>query len=567
MSKTCLILGSFLMCLDLAWATKKPALIPRYQAGEMLIKLRGDRTQTKIMQWLNLKIGKNTVQKIQALKTDQRLQKLKLFRDSDFKKVMELLKKSPWVEYAEPNYLYKALEGEPPEVPPEVPPEIPNDTDFQKLWGLHNTGQPDFSGQVGFPGADISILPLWKKGVTGSKGVIVAVIDTGVEWDHTDLVDNVYTNPIESGANAVNGKDDDGNGFIDDVHGWNFAAHTNNSKDDHGHGTHVSGTIGAMGNNGLGVVGVNWQVSILPVKFLTSSGSGTLTDAIEAINYARIMGAKIMSNSWGGGGFSQAMQDAILSAKNAGVLFIAAAGNDGSDNDALPSYPASYPLDNVISVAATDNQDKLASFSNYGARTVHLAAPGVRIYSTVKDGGYTQMSGTSMATPHVSGIAALLWAANPEWTFEDLKLRMIKTSTPIHILRKKVLAHGRVSASNAYYNIIPPTDEPNEVDWISEAQSIESPHPYGNNQDLTWTIQKTGVKYLRVFFEKVNTEKTYDKVFIEDSLGGVGDELSGNYSDYTSDYVKGEVLKIRLKTDLSVTDYGFKVSKIQYIPK
>ncbi|MBI4925823.1 MAG: S8 family serine peptidase, partial [Bdellovibrio sp.] len=440
----------------------------------------------------------------------------------------------------------------------------PNDLDFSKLWGLYNTGQKDSAGQIGVPGSDIGVLPLWDQGLLGSHDIIVAVIDTGVQWDHPDLKENIYVNP---GEIAGNGKDDDGNGFVDDVSGWNFITKQGNSQDDNGHGTHVSGTIGALGNNETGVVGVNWHVSILPIKFLSESGSGTLEDAVEAIRYATKMKAKIMSNSWGGGGFSQAMLDTIVEARNAGILFVAAAGNSATDNDSTPMYPASYSAENVIAVAATDNQDKLADFSCFGKKTVHVAAPGVNIYSTLKGSSYDTYSGTSMATPHISGIAALLWSANPDWTFDVIKQRLIQTSTPIRALKSKVTARGRVNIFNAYYNIIPPNDEPGENEWFTEDRALESEHPYKDNQNLTWTIEKSGVKYLRVYFEKVSVEKRYDHVYVEDAVGIAVNDLTGSFQNYTSDYVDGEVIKIRLKTDVNITDYGFKITKIQYVPK
>lgn len=552
---------SLALCLSLfqtpAHAKKIIRKTPQHVSGEFIVKIKpGLRLQeAQILSTLQKSLKTSAVLSLNKFITDSSLQKIRISKDSDLQKAIELLKKNPAIAYAEPNYIYHAFDD-----------GTPNDTDFQKLWGMKNLGQADSGGQIGTVGADINVLPLWQKGITGNSNVLVAVIDTGIDWDHPDLAKHIYTNPGEVGANSINGKDDDGNGFIDDVHGWNFAAKNNNSRDDHGHGSHVSGTIGGVANNALGVAGVNWDVSLLPVKFLTASGSGTLADAVDAINYAHLMKVQIMSNSWGGGGFSQAMQDAIQAAKKDGILFIAAAGNDSSDNDTAPAYPASYPVDNVISVAATDNQDHLASFSNYGLRTVHVAAPGVKIYSTIKGGAYDTYSGTSMATPHVAGIAALLMSAHPEWSIAEIKDRLVKTSSPIAGLRKKVQAKGRVNAANAYYNFIPPTDDPDESLWQDEARVVESPHPYDNNQDLSFTIQKAGVRYLRIVFEKISVERTYDHVTVLDPAGNALDDVSGIANLYVSDYVKGDTLKIRLKTDASVTDYGFKVSKIQYIP-
>ncbi|NDD93079.1 hypothetical protein EBZ37_13485 [bacterium] len=252
---------------------------------------------------------------------------------------------------------------------------------------------------------------------------------------------------------ATNGVDDDGNGFIDDVHGWNFAAKSSNSSDDQGHGSHCAGTIGGSGNNSIGVAGVNWQVTMMPVKFLDAQGGGTLQGAVEAINYARTMGAKIMSNSWGGGGASQALKEAIEKARDAGILFVAAAGNDGTDNDSRPVYPAAYPVENVLAVSAVDNQGGLADFSNFGKKTVHVAAPGVNVMSSTKGSSYRSLSGTSMACPHVSGVGALLLSINPSMSYSELKERIMKTSQPLASVRRKVVSRGMVSAYNAINNI------------------------------------------------------------------------------------------------------------------
>ena len=292
----------------------------------------------------------------------------------------------PKVEYIEPNYIFEM-------------DEIPNDPRFSELWGMLNTGQTG-----GTAGADIMATNAWDV-FTGSSQVVVGVIDTGVDYLHPDLAANIYSNPGEIPGNGI---DDDNNGFVDDTRGWDFINGDNDPMDDNGHGSHVSGTIGGRGNNGIGVAGVNWNVRIMPLKFLSAGGSGSSADAVSCIEYATMMGAKLTSNSWGGGGFSQALYDAIQDAQTAGSLFIAAAGNSSSNTDVSPHYPSSYDLDNIIAVAATDHNDNLASFSSYGATTVDIAAPGVDILSSVPGNAYALLSGTSMATPHVAGAGALL---------------------------------------------------------------------------------------------------------------------------------------------------------------
>jgi subtilisin family serine protease len=336
-------------------------------------------------------------------------------------------RKNPRIVRVEPNYKVRLL-------------AIPNDPLFTNLWALKNTGQTG-----GTPNADIDAVPAWDI-TTGSEDVIIAVIDTGIDYLHPDLAENIWTNPYEIPDNGI---DDDHNGFIDDVHGYDFVKNDGDPMDEHSHGTHVSGTIGGRGNNGVGVTGINWQCRIMACRFLDKNGSGSIADAIDAVNYAVANGARILSNSWGGGGYSSAMAAAITNARDNGVLFVAAAGNDASDTDIYPNYPSCYPIENVIAVAATDDSDELAYFSNYGKTTVHLAAPGVSILSSVLNGGYTWYSGTSMATPHVSGVAALLLAHDPTMSVYELKSRLMWTGDPISSLGTKTVTGRRLNAYNA----------------------------------------------------------------------------------------------------------------------
>ena len=352
----------------------------------------------------------------------------------DLAAVRRKLLKDPNVEYVEPDY----------EVKLQV---VPNDEKFSELWGMNNTGQTG-----GTVDADIDAPEAWDI-FTGVSCVLVGVIDTGIDYTHPDLADNVWTNPAEIPGNGL---DDDGNGYIDDVHGWDFHNRDGDPMDDHSHGTHCSGTIAGRGNNSIGVAGVCWKARLAGLKFISANGSGYNSNAVEAIEYATANGIRITSNSWGGGGYSQSMKDAIDAAGAAGGLFIAAAGNDTNNNDAEPSYPASYTCDNIIAVAAADHKDTLAWFSNWGKTSVDLAAPGVSILSTVINGGYAKYSGTSMATPHVAGVAALLRAYSPNTTVEQIKAAIMTGTDPIPALADITVTGGRLNACKALLNTPPP---------------------------------------------------------------------------------------------------------------
>ena len=250
---------------------------------------------------------------------------------------------------------------------------------------------------------------------------------------------------------------DDEIGSINDLHGFNADENQADPMDENGHGTHCAGVIGAEGDNNEGIAGINWQVEIMALKFLGRSGFGSTKNAIESINYAidrkrNGVNVKIISASWGSTAKSKALEDAIRAAGEEGILFVAAAGNDATDNDKRAHYPSNYKLPNVISIAATDRNDNLASFSNYGAKTVHIAAPGKDIASTWLKNGYRDASGTSMATPQVSGVAALILAANPEMNVGQLREKLLKSVDPIESLSGKIVSGGRINAAKALAN-------------------------------------------------------------------------------------------------------------------
>lgn len=331
------------------------------------------------------------------------------------------------IRYAEPDYLRSTN-------------ALPNDPSFANLWGLHNTGQ-----NGGLEDADIDAPEAWTI-TTGSHAVKVAIIDSGIDQTHPDLLPNLWTNPHEIPGNGI---DDDGNGYIDDIRGWDFVNDDAIPNDDNSHGTHCAGTVGAAGNNGAGVTGVNWAVSLIGLKFLNAAGNGATSDAVEAIAYATSLGVHIMSNSWSGEGYSTALKEAIDAAGDAGILFIAAAGNSGSYLEFYPEYPASYDSANLITVTATNRLDALASFSNYGEVSVDIAAPGEDVYSTIPGGGYGYNSGTSMACPHVAGACAILLAHRPSLTHLTLRDLILDSSDALPVLAGKTTSGGRLNLHSA----------------------------------------------------------------------------------------------------------------------
>ncbi|MCG2721316.1 MAG: S8 family serine peptidase [Thermodesulfovibrionales bacterium] len=330
--------------------------LPRYLPGEILVKFKTG-TLSHTINTLNHAMGAATVRELKHIG----VQRILLSDVMDLQETLASYRSNADVEYAEPNYIVRKA-------------VIPNDPGFAQEWGLSNTGQT--GGSVD---ADIDAPEAWDI-ITGSNDILIAVIDTGVADGHPDLAANVWQNTKEIPANGI---DDDGNGYVDDVYGWDFIDNDGYPEDLDSHGTHVAGIIASQGNNGAGGSGVMWSARIMALRFLGVSGSGDVANAAMAIIYAADNGARIINASWGGYDYSNTLYNAINYARSKGVLFIAAAGNEAQNNDFAPFYPSGFTLDNIISVAASDSMDNLAYFSNYGATSVDLAAPGVGIYSTV----------------------------------------------------------------------------------------------------------------------------------------------------------------------------------------
>lgn len=354
---------------------------------------------------------------------------------------IQMLKNSADVEYAEPNWIYQHF-------------EISNDLYYTNgsLWGMYGDATSptnQFGSQAG---------EAWAAGKTGSNTVYIGVIDEGAQFSHEDLAANFWTNPFD----PIDGIDNDGNGYIDDVRGWDFDKNDNSTYDGtiDDHGTHVSGTIGAVGGNGKGVAGVNWKVTLISAKFLGRRG-GTTANSIKAIDYFTDLKLRhnlnivATNNSWGGGGFSQGVQDAIERANAANILFCAAAGNGGSDgigdnNDNVANYPSNYPNANIIAVAAITSTGGVSSFSNFGATKVDIGAPGSGIFSTLPNAtgnSYGSYNGTSMATPHVTGACALYASTHPGSSAATIKAAILNSAIPTSSLSGKCVTGGRLNVS------------------------------------------------------------------------------------------------------------------------
>jgi subtilisin family serine protease/subtilisin-like proprotein convertase family protein len=476
------------------------------------------------------------------------VQKVNLPAGLSVEQALAQYESDPLVAYAEPDFLVSAA-------------VLPSDAQFSQQYAQHNLGQ---SG--GLADADIDNPEAWDAH-TGSTRIAVGVIDTGIDYNHPDLYLNIWINqdeipaairanltdtdsdgritfydlnqPINVGPGKItdlnaNGRIDggdllaSGSGWedgidqdpylvgastvsrIDDLVGWNFVSNTNNPFDDNGHGTHVAGTIGAMGNNGVGVAGVAWQAQLAALKFLSASGSGSISAATAAVYYAVANGLDITNNSWGGGGFSQSFANALSVANAAGQIFVAAAGNNGSNNDSISSYPSNYNFPNVVAVAATDRRDLLASFSNYGLARVDLGAPGVSIRSTYPSGSYATLSGTSMAAPQVSGALALLLSSNPDLTGPAAIGAILSTADPVAALASRVATGGRLNVNDAIRLDFEPPPPPTDTTGPSVTAAV----PNGT----------TAVSGVRVTFSEAINPATFDATDV--SLVGPGGSIA-----------------------------------------
>jgi subtilisin family serine protease len=444
------------------------------------------------------------------------------------------------IKHIEPNYIYSQFES------------IPNSGEdhYNRQWGLKT----------------IKAEEAWEI-EKGSKEVIVAVVDSGVDIYHEDLKDNIWINEAEKSGEP--GVDDDNNGFIDDIYGHDFAYKDGIPEDGTGHGTHCAGVIGASHSNNLGIKGVNKNVRIMPLKFLSARGKGSLVNGAKAIKYAVDNGAHIISNSWGADAYSDILKEMITYAEERGVILVAAAGNYSTSNF---FYPASYENKNVVSVAATDINDKMAEFSNFGVPHVDLSAPGVDIFSTFKDNSYKSLNGTSMATPFVAGAFALLISnkmkQNEAYQMDELIEQVLKTTDHVPSLENSVITAGRLNIYNMLNNIRPTRPGfPKEELWTRVDQKIESPHPYPSDSTLEYPVKvPEGSKFMRFHFKSFYLENRVDKVeiIVKDRkltyTGLMGHNIMTNFITV---YDTDEVV-IKLISDKSITFNGFVIDYFEY---
>jgi subtilisin family serine protease len=453
------------------------------------------------------------------------------------------LEASDAVAFAEPHFLYHV--------------ERTPDDYAEYLWGLENTGL-----NRGTEDADIDAFAAWD--ITTGEGIVVAIIDTGVDASHPDLAPNMWVNP---GEIAGNGRDDDGNGYVDDVNGWDFMGDDGEPDDLDGHGTHVAGTVAARGDDGYGVVGTAFGARIMGLKFLEGRRGGSTYDAAAAIHYAVNQGADVINASWAGPGYSTMLRNAINYARSRGVVFVAAAGNEGNDNDRVSSYPANYDLGNVVSVAASDRNDRLASFSNYGDQSVDVAAPGDEIVSTVPGANWSYMNGTSMAAPMVAGVAALLKSAQAGLSGDDVRDALMASVDPIVGGSSRLASGGRINAFSALAQVgaVPapgneqqePEEEPAPAAWTFVSFPIESPHPYGNDfSGWVGVDAPEQATELRLHFSRITVESGYDFVTVKDLAGTQLAQWTGDVGAVVSEPVPARQVTVHLYTDGSVTDWG-----------
>jgi thermitase len=526
-------------------------------AGDYLVVYKGNKSNfvKKLKNVETKNIGKNFPNLLQ-IKTSEK----------NNKKIEKFLKTNSNILYFEKNHTWSLPKFERKGLAANTMglAGITNDRYSYLQWPLHNPS----SGKYTPYKVDLNAEKTWKIS-KGSKSIKIAVIDTGIDFKHEDLKDNIYVNQLEKDGSE--GVDDDGNGYVDDIYGYDFVNDRPNAMDDNGHGTHCAGIIGAIANNEIGVAGIMPEVSLIPIKFLDKNGGGDTANAIRSIDYAIEMGVDIMSNSWGSEEPSKLLYDAVKRAGEKGIVFVAAAGNYGMDIDSNDVHPAIFArtLDNVITVASHDSSTKLSSFSDFGINTVIVAAPGGDIASTVPNNDYDSFSGTSMATPYVAGSIGLLLEHKGKLSFKEIKDRIKETSIPSTYL-KKTMSGGRLNTYNLLSGHMP--TRPNESDW--KTHKLETPfetdHPYEHGKFQKATFIVPGAKFIRVIVKKYDFYKGFDELVISVPAPLARDysaqEITGKGSNFISEYADGD--RIHVKFDpvhVSEGNWGVLIEEVQYI--
>ena len=451
--------------------------------------------------------------------------------------------------------------------------ELPNDPFLIKQWYHHNVGQPDEKGQIGIPGADITLYPALSV-FAPQREVVLAIVDSGLDLVHEDVTtDILWTNEGEIGTDengvdkSENGVDDDGNGYIDDIHGWNFVKDDNFVQDRHYHGTHVTGLLSALPNNELGLAGGFRPLKIMLIKIFGLGATANRDQIAQGIRYSADNGASVVSCSFGSSYFNENIKKAIEYCHEKGVLVCCAAGNSRKNLDEEFDYPACYDLPNQVIVSATDNRDLPAIFANYGS-IVDIAAPGNNIFSLMPKSKYRSLSGTSQACPMVAAAAALLMAQEPSLSHMEVKERLIETAHKFVPLKRWVPSAGRLDLYSLLTNTpgIPLPKDP-EGEWITRNYVLESRHPYDYNSDEHFVIEVPEAKYIRLHFSKFDVDKYSDYLEVATDDGTIVEKLNSPLGEFWTEPIPGSKVKLYLYSNHIVNAWGFQMDKLEFIAK
>ncbi len=453
--------------------------------------------------------------------------------------------------------------------------QFPNDPFFEKQCHLENLGQADDKGNIGEAGCDIAMRQTWTLW-NPKQEIILAILDSGLDLNHEDIDPEVlWVNPGETGVDAngndkrSNGVDDDDNGYVDDVHGYNFVRDNGIIQDDQYHGTHCGAIICAQMNNGVGIAAMNPRLKIMIVKIFGLGTTLYAKDIARAVRYAVDNGARVLSNSYGTPSYTKEMHEAVGYAHKKGALFVCASGNSRKDldNPEEKDYPACYGLPSQLVVSATDNAD-WSQFANYGSM-VEIAAPGTNIFSLMPKNAYRSFSGTSQACPQVAAAATMVWAQNPEFTWQQVKQVLIDGADEVAGLGRYVKNGRRLNIANSLQHKVgrrlPAYDFSK---WVIEERVIESSHPYWNDKEVRFSVEVSQAKRFRLFFERIEIDHHGDFLQIASPAGSrLIEKINGNFSEVWSEVIEGSTAELILTADKYMSAYGFKISKIQYQPK